>query len=51
MQAKYSVNYLFKSLRYRAFFHGIVGFFVCEDHVLNTGNGLVSRGHLDEVKE
>ena len=34
---------------YRAFFHGIVGFFVCEDHVLNTGNGLVSRGHLDEV--
>ena len=34
---------------YRSFFHGIVGFFVCEDHVLNTGNGLVSRGHLDEV--
>ena len=22
---------------YRTFFHGIVGFFVCEDHILNTG--------------
>lgn len=29
---------------YRTFFHGIVGFFVCEDHILNTGNGLVTRG-------
>lgn len=28
---------------------GIVGFFVCEDHVLNTSNGLVTRGYLDEV--
>jgi hypothetical protein len=28
---------------YRVYFHGIVGFFVCEDHVLNTGNGLISR--------
>ena len=34
---------------YRVYFHGIVGFFVCEDHVLNTGNGLITRGHLDEV--
>ena len=34
---------------YRVFFHGIVGFFVCEDHILNTGNGLITRGHLDEV--
>ena len=34
---------------YRVFFHGILGFFVCEDHVLNTGNGLITRGHLDEV--
>ncbi|PSN35059.1 Exocyst complex component 6B [Blattella germanica] len=25
---------------YRAYIHGIVGFFVVEDHVLNTGNGL-----------
>ena len=34
---------------YRIFFHGIVGFFVCEDHVLNTGNGLVTRSYLDEL--
>ncbi|CAB4070060.1 EXOC6 [Lepeophtheirus salmonis] len=35
---------------YRSYFHGIVGFFfVCEDHVLNTGNGLVSKAYLDEV--
>ena len=34
---------------YRAFFHGIVGFFVCEDHVMRTSNGLITRGHLDEV--
>jgi len=34
---------------YRTFFHGIVGFFVCEDHILNTGGGLVSRGYLEEV--
>lgn len=34
---------------YRAFFHGIVGFFVCEDHILNTGGGLMSRGYLEEV--
>ena len=25
------------------------GFFVCEDHILNTGGGLVSRGYLEEV--
>jgi len=34
---------------YRTYFHGIVGFFVCEDHILNTGGGLVSRGYLEEV--
>jgi len=34
---------------YRSYFHGIVGFFVCEDHILNTGGGLVSRGYLEEV--
>ncbi|GFG33686.1 hypothetical protein Cfor_02431 [Coptotermes formosanus] len=34
---------------YRAYIHGIVGFFVVEDHVLNTGNGLVNRTYLDEV--
>ena len=26
-------------------------FFVVEDHVLNTGNGLVTRAYLDEVWE
>ena len=31
------------------YFHGIVGFFVCEDHILNTGGGLVSKGYLEEV--
>lgn len=34
---------------YRSYIHGIVGFFVVEDHVLNTGNGLVNRSYLDEV--
>jgi len=34
---------------YRTYFHGIVGFFVCEDHILNTGGGLVSKGYLEEV--
>ncbi|PNF21996.1 Exocyst complex component 6B [Cryptotermes secundus] len=34
---------------YQAYIHGIVGFFVVEDHVLNTGNGLVNRTYLDEV--
>lgn len=28
---------------------GVVGFFVCEDHVLNTGNGLVTRSYLDDL--
>jgi hypothetical protein len=28
---------------------GIVGFFVCEDHILNTGSGLVTRGYLSEL--
>ena len=27
----------------------MVGFFVCEDHVLNTGNGLVTRSYLDDL--
>ena len=34
---------------YRSYFHAIVGFFVCEDHILNTGGGLVSKGYLEEV--
>jgi hypothetical protein len=34
---------------YKSYFHGIVGFFVCEDHVLATGNGLVTRAYLDDL--
>jgi len=34
---------------YKTYFHGIVGFFVCEDHVLATGNGLVTRAYLDDL--
>ncbi|XP_076044364.1 exocyst complex component Sec15 [Oratosquilla oratoria] len=36
---------------YRQYLHGVIGFFVVEDHVLNTGNGLVNRVYLDEVWE
>uniref|UniRef100_A0A1B6KDJ2 Exocyst complex component n=1 Tax=Graphocephala atropunctata TaxID=36148 RepID=A0A1B6KDJ2_9HEMI len=34
---------------YRTYIHSVVGFFVVEDHILNTGNGLVNRSYLDEV--
>ncbi|XP_059475480.1 exocyst complex component 6 isoform X2 [Neocloeon triangulifer] len=34
---------------YKTYIHAIVGFFVIEDHILNTGNGLVTRSYLDEV--
>nr|CAG4646059.1 EOG090X01NK [Macrothrix elegans] len=34
---------------YRQYFHGIVGFFVVEDHVMNTASSLVNRSYLDEV--
>ncbi|XP_052125040.1 exocyst complex component 6 isoform X1 [Frankliniella occidentalis] len=34
---------------YRTYIYGIVGFLVTEDHLLNTGNGLVSRSYLDEL--
>ncbi|KAG7197490.1 hypothetical protein KM043_013337 [Ampulex compressa] len=36
-------------LGYQTYLHGIVGFFVVEDHILNTGNGLASRSYLDEL--
>ncbi|KAK3881186.1 hypothetical protein Pcinc_011602 [Petrolisthes cinctipes] len=36
---------------YRQYLYGVVGFFVIEDHILNTGNGLVTRPYLDEVWE
>ncbi|KAI9553349.1 hypothetical protein GHT06_021247 [Daphnia sinensis] len=34
---------------YRQYFHGIVGFFVVEDHVMNTASTLVNRSYLDDV--
>ncbi|XP_074641580.1 exocyst complex component 6B-like isoform X2 [Tubulanus polymorphus] len=36
---------------YKKFFHVIVGFFVIEDHVLNTTSGLVNRAYIDELWE
>lgn len=27
----------------------MLGFFILEDHVLNTGNGLITRAFLDEM--
>lgn len=34
---------------YQTYLQGIVGFFVVEDHILNTGNGLATRTYLDEL--
>uniref|UniRef100_A0A0A9XMQ2 Exocyst complex component n=1 Tax=Lygus hesperus TaxID=30085 RepID=A0A0A9XMQ2_LYGHE len=34
---------------YKSYIHSILGFFVVEDHILNTGNGLVDRTYLDEL--
>ncbi|XP_034941407.1 exocyst complex component 6B isoform X1 [Chelonus insularis] len=34
---------------YQAYIHSIVGFFVVEDHILNTGNGLVTRSYLEDL--
>ncbi|XP_073999908.1 exocyst complex component Sec15 isoform X2 [Rhodnius prolixus] len=34
---------------YRTYMHNLLGFFVVEDHILNTGNGLVDRTYLDEL--
>lgn len=34
---------------YRSYIHAIVGFFIVEDHVLNTGNGLITRAVLDDM--
>ncbi|XP_045135500.1 exocyst complex component 6B-like isoform X3 [Portunus trituberculatus] len=36
---------------YRQYLYGVLGFFVIEDHVLNIGNGLVTRSYLGEVWE
>ncbi|XP_018328185.1 exocyst complex component 6 isoform X2 [Agrilus planipennis] len=34
---------------YRFYIHAVLGFFILEDHVLNTGNGLITRAFLDEM--
>ncbi|XP_066598012.1 exocyst complex component 6 isoform X2 [Prorops nasuta] len=34
---------------YQSYLQNIVGFFVVEDHILNTGNGLATRSYLDEL--
>lgn len=34
---------------YQSYLYGIVGFFVVEDHILNTGNGLITRSYIDEL--
>uniref|UniRef100_A0A6I8PD18 Exocyst complex component n=1 Tax=Ornithorhynchus anatinus TaxID=9258 RepID=A0A6I8PD18_ORNAN len=36
---------------YRKYFNQIVGFFVVEDHVLHTTQGLVNRAYIDELWE
>ncbi|KAL2731389.1 exocyst complex component 6 isoform X1 [Vespula squamosa] len=34
---------------YQAYLHSIVGFFVVEDHILNTSNGLATHSYLEEL--
>lgn len=34
---------------YQSYVYGILGFFVVEDHILNTGNGLATRSYLEEL--
>ncbi|KAH0615689.1 hypothetical protein JD844_025994 [Phrynosoma platyrhinos] len=34
---------------YRKYFNQIVGFFVIEDHILHTSQGLVDRAYIDEL--
>ncbi|XP_022918201.1 exocyst complex component 6 [Onthophagus taurus] len=34
---------------YRQYINSILGFFILEDHILNTGNGLITRAFLDEM--
>lgn len=34
---------------YRTYIQAVLGFFILEDHVLNTGNGLITRAFLDEM--
>jgi len=34
---------------YKNYFCGIIGFFVIEDHILTTGNGLMTKEYLDSI--
>ncbi|CAG9857330.1 unnamed protein product [Phyllotreta striolata] len=34
---------------YRIYIYAVLGFFILEDHVLNTGRGLITRTFLDEM--
>ncbi|KAB0802458.1 hypothetical protein PPYR_04644 [Photinus pyralis] len=34
---------------YRLYIHAVLGFFILEDHVLNTASGLITRAFLDEM--
>lgn len=34
---------------YRVYIYAVLGFFILEDHVLNTGDGLITRAFLDEM--
>ncbi|XP_033224455.1 exocyst complex component 6B isoform X3 [Belonocnema kinseyi] len=34
---------------YQSYIYAILGFFVVEDHILNTGNGLATRPYLEEL--
>ncbi|XP_015795974.1 exocyst complex component 6B isoform X2 [Tetranychus urticae] len=36
---------------YKNYFCGVVGFFVIENHILNTAPGLITKSYLDEVWE
>ncbi|KMQ87316.1 exocyst complex component 6 [Lasius niger] len=43
------INMHESTIGYQTYLHGIIGFFVIEDHILNTGNGLATRAYLDEL--
>lgn len=49
-QNSYFVYFQHESLdSYRLYIHAVLGFFILEDHVLNTGNGLITRAFLDDM--
>lgn len=54
-QARLSLNppsNMYESLdAYKLYFHDVVGFFVVEDHILNTTSELVNRAYMDELWE